>query len=112
LMRDLREIDDDADVRMPERAHELSRSWRRLVAAKPQDVWQRFQRPVIAFRIDDAEAIALQDQLFADQSRKPGLPGPRLAGDQDRSTADGQLHRFAVGLVSEQQAPAAHLRRR
>ena len=42
---------------------------------------------VIAFRIDDAEAVALQDQLFADQSGEPGLASPRLAGDQDRSTA-------------------------
>ena len=66
---------------------------RRIVAAEHDDARQRFERPIVALGIDDAHAVALQDQLLAQQARQPRLAGARLAGDQNRAAAHGEADR-------------------
>ena len=70
---------------------------------------QRFERSIVAFRIDDADAIALQDRLLAQQARQPRFAGARLAGDQNRPAAHGEADFAAVVLMPEQETPSAHL---
>ena len=66
------------------------------------DARQRFERAVVAFGIDDADTVALQDQLLAEQAGQPRFPGAGFAGDEDRPAANGQADRLAVVLVAEQ----------
>ena len=66
-----REIDDHAAVRIAQRVEERARRRRRLFAAEHCDTGQRVERPVVAFRIDHAEAVSVKNQALAQQSGQP-----------------------------------------
>jgi len=108
-VRDFREVDDDADVRVAERAHEFTRLRRWVIAAEGDDTRKRFERAIVAFRIDDAEAVALQNRLLAEQAGEPRFAGAGFAGDQNRPPSNGEAHLGAVGLTTEGHMSPAHL---
>jgi hypothetical protein len=108
-VRYFREIDDRADVRMPQRPRQLASVRRRIVAGERDDARQRLERSIVAFGIDDADAIALQNELFAQQPGEPRLAGARLAGDENRSSANRQADGFAVLLAPEHEPAPPHL---
>ena len=101
MVRHVRQIDDHAEAGMAERACELPRARRRILSAERDDAGQVAERLIVPLGIDDAQAVALQDQLFAEQPRQPRLAAARFAGDQDRPSADGESHGFAVVLASQ-----------
>jgi formate dehydrogenase major subunit len=62
---------------------------------------------IVALGIDDADAVALENRLFAEQASDTRLAGSGLARNHDGSTADGKADLFAVVLVTEHELPPA-----
>ena len=112
LTRQLGQVDDDAGVRIAQRLGQLAHARRRIAAAQHHDARQRFERQIVTLRINDAQAIALQDQLLAVQARQPRLTGSGLSRNDHGPTANRNLDRTPVMLVAEEQPAAAHLTRR
>lgn len=63
-MRKLRQVKDDAAVRIPQQPRQLMRLGRRIIAAGHQHPGQPLQAGIIAFRVNDAQTVAMQDQLL------------------------------------------------
>ena len=112
VVRQVRQVDDDAAIRIAKGAQQLTRRRRRILAAEHRDTGQRLERPVVAFRIDDAHAVAVQDQLLAEQTGHPGLARLRVAGDQHVATANRQGELASIFGVAEQQSPPSPRRER
>jgi len=54
-------------------ATQIARCRRRVVPAEYRDAGKQLESPVVAFRIDHAQAVAMQDQSLAEQARQPGF---------------------------------------
>ena len=65
VVRQTRQVDDDAAVRIPEGPQQLARRRRSVFATEHGHARQAFERAVVPFRVDDADAIAVQNQLLA-----------------------------------------------
>ncbi|MEZ5287891.1 MAG: hypothetical protein R2712_24445 [Vicinamibacterales bacterium] len=110
-MRRPAQIDDDADVRILQRPRQLARGGQGILSAEDDHAGQAAERQEVAFRVDGAEAVALEDELLAQQARKSRLAGSGLAPDEDRAATHGKPHRRTVRFVPQQERTAAHLRR-
>ena len=99
-----RQVDDHAAVRISQRVEQRARRGRRIFSAEHADARQRVERPIVAFRIDDAQAVSVKDQPLAEQACQPRLAGVRLAHDQDVPPADRQRELAAVFGVPDEQA--------
>jgi hypothetical protein len=71
VVRPVREVDHDAAIRIPECAEQFPRCGRGILTSEYCDARQAFQRAIVAFRIDDADAVTVQDQLLAKQTSDP-----------------------------------------
>ena len=100
------QVNDHAAVGIAQRAQQLARLWRRLVATEHGHAGQALERAVVALGIDRTHAIAVQNVLFAEETRDPGFPGFRITSDQDVAAADREGEFSTVLQISEQQATA------
>ena len=105
IVRPMRQVDYHASIRIPQRAKQLSRRWWRILATEHGNTRQRLERPVVAFRIDDADAIAVQDQLLTEKAGDPGLARLRIAGHQHIAPAHRERELTSIFGIAEQQAP-------
>ena len=60
-----REVDDQTSVRIAERAEEFAWCRGRIVSSEHGHAWQRIERSIVPFRVDDAQAVAVQNLPFA-----------------------------------------------
>ena len=90
IVREAGQIDDHAAVRVAERPQQLPRRRRSVFATQHGDAGQPFERAVVAFWIDGTDAVAVENELFAQETRDPGLSGLGIAGDQDVASANRQ----------------------
>ena len=101
-----RQVDDDAAIGIAQGAQQLPRGWRRILPAEDGDPRQRLERSVVAFGIDDAHAVPVQNQLLAEQPCHPGLAGLRVAGDQHVAPPHGERELATVFRVPEHETTA------
>ena len=103
-VRTPRQVDNQAAIRITQRADQLLRRGQRCVEPDDVDSRQRFQGTVVTLRIEHAHRVTLEDQLFAQQTGDPGLPRLGVTRDEDVTATDGQRELAAVALVSQAQA--------
>ena len=138
IVRQTREVNDHAAVRIAKRAQQLAWRRRSIFASEHGHAGQAFERAVVAFRIDGAHAIAVQNQLLAEQTRDPRFsgfrrrrspgrcgrgrrarirdrpPGTRAADDVGRAAESGRLPGCGElsHIVGDGRRPGAGERRR
>src|SRR3974377_1755745 len=69
--------------------------------------WQSFQSSIIAFGIDDAHAVALDDHLLAKETGGPGLSGLRFSTNQNVAPPDYARDVLAVRFSAHGEPVAA-----
>ena len=106
-MREAREVNHHAAIRISQRAQQLARRRRSVFASEHGHAGQAFERAVVSFRIDGTHAIAVQNQLLAQQARDPGLSGLGVAGHQHVAAANREREFTTVLQIPEQQTTAA-----
>src|ERR1051326_6699799 len=107
-MRHSRQVDHYADVWIPERASHIAKSRQRLFTTKKHYPRKSLQGRVITFRIDDAQAIALQDELLAKQTGNPRLARTRIASDQNDATVNRHFEWTPFRCLSQKYATTIH----
>lgn len=103
-----REIQHDVHVRVAERDAQFARRGAIGAAAQHHDAGQGFEAGVVAFRIHDARAVPLENQLLAEQPGDPRLARLGIADNQDVATANGQRDRLPRSVLAKRDVPAAH----
>jgi hypothetical protein len=68
-----RQVNDQAAVRVSQRATQIAWRRRRVVSTEHREAGKSFERAVVPFRIDHAHAVPVQNQLLAEQARQPGF---------------------------------------
>ncbi len=74
-----------------------------ISAAENHHSGQSFDRSVIAFRIENAKTVAIENELFTQQPRYPALSGLRIPRHQQIPSPDRERQRVSVVGVSEQE---------
>jgi len=67
----VRQVDDETAIGITQRPHQLAWRRRRFLAAEDRHAGQRFERSIVALRIDHADAVAVQNELLAQQPCDP-----------------------------------------
>jgi hypothetical protein len=107
IVREARQVNDHAAVRVAESAQQLARRGRSVFASEDAHSGQAFERAVVSFGIDGAHAVAVQNQLFAQKTRDPGFSGFGVARHQHVAAANRERELSTVLEIPEQQTSAA-----
>ena len=75
VVRQTRKVDHHAAIGIPEGAQQFAGRGRRVFASEDGHPGQAFERAVVPFRIDGADAVPMENQLLAEETRDPGLAG-------------------------------------
>ncbi len=101
----MRQVDDQAAVGEPERALQIARAGR-MVLAGHAHAGQRLEAAVVALGVDDRHRVTGEHELFRQQAGDPRFARSRIAADEDVAIAHRQRE-GPVGIVSQQQTTPA-----
>src|SRR6185437_4831582 len=111
-MRCSREVDHHADVWISKRTSDIAKSRRWLVTTEKHHTRQALQGRIVPLRIDDAEAVALQDKLLAKQAGNPGLARTRIASHQNDAAMNRYFEWASFRCLPQEYATTIHSVRR